>query len=44
MRAQAQRAGREIKKSGNPQLFFDLESGKVIDENTGKTYMLQPLN
>ena len=44
MKAQAQRAGREIKKNGNPQLFFDLESGKVIDENTGKTYMLQPLN
>lgn len=42
--AKAQRAGREIQRSGNPQLFFDLESGRVIDESTGKTYMLQPLN
>lgn len=37
----AQKAGQEIQKNGAPQLFFDLETGKVVDEGTGKTYLLQ---
>jgi len=27
----------------SPQLMFDLETGKVVDELTGKVYLLQPV-
>lgn len=33
----------EVQKRAVPQLFFDLETGKVVDEGTGKTYLLQPI-
>lgn len=35
--------GPEVQKRATPQLFFDLETGRVVDEGTGKTYRLQPI-